>query len=126
MKKPDKFITNTDEIEALQERIERDQLSQEDKAMLVRLLALLVKLVRLLQEKNTKIKQLKKWLFGPGKGSGSGQSADVNTSDESQSVAAPTEPDEQPRQQLPRKRVPGHGRNGVDKYWGAKQVHCTD
>ncbi|MEW6736769.1 MAG: hypothetical protein AB1489_36100 [Acidobacteriota bacterium] len=124
MKKPDIF-TNSDEIEALQERIERDELSAEDKALLVRLLALLVKLLRLLQEKNTKIKQLKKWLFGPGKGSSSEQNGDTKKGSESQSCAA-TEPDDLPQQQLPRKRVGGHRRNSVDKYWGAKRVHCTD
>lgn len=133
MKKPEIFTTNTDEIEALRERVERDELTAQDKAMLVRLLVLLVKLVRLLQEKNTKIKQLKQWLFGPGKDSGSGQSADTVKSSESQPAAqgddsistGSDESDEQARQQqLPRK--PGHGRNGVEKYWGAQRVHCTD
>jgi transposase len=132
MKKPDIF-TNTDEIEALRARVERGELSAQDKAMIVRLLVLLVKLVRLLQEKNTKIKQLKKWLFGPGKGPGSEQSAEAGKGSESQSTSAAETDGQQPRQQaevgagaLPRKRGPGHGRNGVEKYWGAKRVHCTD
>lgn len=125
MKKPDIF-TNTDEIEALRERVERDELSAQDKAMIVRLLALLVKLVRLLQEKNTKIKQLKKWLFGPSKGSGSEQSTETNKSSESQSTSATETDRQEPQQQLPRKRAPGHGRNSADNYWGAKRVHCAD
>lgn len=126
MKKQDLF-TNTDEIEALRARVERDELSADDKAMLVRLLALLVKLVRLLQEKNTKIKQLKKWLFGPFKGQGSANNADSAKTTESPSADAATDPDqEEPQQQLPRKRAPGHGRNSADKYWGAKRVHCAD
>jgi hypothetical protein len=127
MKKPDILTTNTNEIEALAERLERNELSAQDKALVVRLLLMMARLVRLLQEKNTRIKQLKKWLFGPGKDTGSGQSADAGKSSESQTAAAATEPDlEQPQQQLPRKRARGHGRNDVDKYWGAKRVHCAD
>src|SRR5689334_7042401 len=111
MKKPDILTTNTNEIEELAERLERDELSAQDKALVVRLLLMMAKLVRLLQEKNTQIKQLKKWLFGPGKDTGSGQSADAGKSSESQTATegynsiSATEPDvQQPQQQLPRKR----------------------
>src|SRR5438445_3194559 len=114
MKKPDILTTNTNEIEALAERLERDELSAQDKALVVRLLLMMARLVRLLQEKNTKIKQLKKWLFGPGKGAGSGQSSDTSKSGELQSAPVNAEASEQqPQQQLPRKRAPGHGRNGA-------------
>lgn len=133
MKKTDDILsTNTNEIEALAKRLEHDELSAQDKALVVRLLMMMVKLMRLLQEKNTKIKQLKRWLFGPSKDSGSGQNGDKQSS--STDIDGQLN-EQEPQRQIddvtaptpsPGKRVTGHGRNGADKYWGAKHVHCND
>jgi hypothetical protein len=64
-KDPDQNSTDSAEIEALITRIERGQLRDEDAQLLARLLRLLLRLITLLQQKNSSLSHLKRLLFGP-------------------------------------------------------------
>jgi len=64
-KDPDHNSTDPAEIEALITRLERGQLREGDAQLLSRLLRLPLRLITLLQQKNTSLARLKRLLFGP-------------------------------------------------------------
>ena len=63
---PDHNSTDPAEIEALITRLERGQLRDEDAQLLARLLRLLLRLITLLQQKNSSLSRLKRLLYDPG------------------------------------------------------------
>jgi hypothetical protein len=68
MPKHDPEITRTDptEIEQLIDRLKQSNLAPRDMALIERLLRMVLSLSRLLQQRNTSLKRLKRMIFGPG------------------------------------------------------------
>ncbi len=62
----DPTATDRTEIEALIARLEAGTLNESDTRLISRLLRLLVKLINIVEQKNSSISRLKRLLFGPG------------------------------------------------------------
>ncbi len=126
--------TNPSEIEALIARLKRGSLAPQDTLLVERLLRLLLRLIRVVEHKNTSISRLKRMLFGPGADKRPAASTPALTSNTS-SNDAPSTGDESPQATTP-KRVPTpieertrrrrHGRHSAADYTGARRVVCAD
>jgi hypothetical protein len=126
--------TDPAEIERLIERLKQSNLNPRDLDLVERLLRMVLSLVRVLQQKNTSIKRLKRLIFGPGSdkraatGSGSKDKRRNNVTD------SPVASDQQPGSQTgsettpsssdQKPKRPGHGRMPASAYTGAQVVIC--
>jgi transposase len=130
--------TSPSEIEALIERVKRNNLKEGDVQLLERLLRLLLSLTNLLQQKNASIKRLKRWLFGPSsdKRKSSSKSEQTNESEEeTQSDSSDSSEQgetseagskrDQGCEDGKKKRV-GHGRLSASRYSGAEVVRVRN
>ena len=124
----DPTATDRTEIEALIARLEAGTLSEGDTRLMSRLLCLLLKLINVIEQKNSSISRLKRLLFGPGSDTRSPavatpeekkQEAASGPSSSSSSLKEPAD------STLPPKRK-GHGRLSSAAYIGAPVVECTD
>ena len=109
----DEIETSPSEIEGLIKRLERNELTPEDRALNVRLLRLVLSLVALLQKKNATISALKRLLFGPS----SDRRAPASRPD-----PAPSPEAEAPAPAEPAPKRPGHGRMRASAFSGARRV----
>ncbi|MBA3440492.1 MAG: IS66 family transposase [Pyrinomonadaceae bacterium] len=125
--------TNPSEIEALIARLKHGSLAQQDTLLIERLLRLLLRLIRVVEHKNTSIARLKRMLFGPGSDKRPAAAAPPdNTPPKAQPPAADepsvSTPDggatSMAESASPRRR--GHGRQGAAAYPGALRVVCAD
>lgn len=124
----DPTSTDRSQIEALIARLEAGTLSASDTRLMSRLLRLLLKLINLVEQKNSSISRLKRLLFGPG--SDTRSPAAATPAEQKQDAAAgptspPTNTKEAADSTLPPKRK-GHGRLSSAAYTGASVVECTD
>jgi transposase len=104
------------EIESLLERVQRQQLSEQDLRLLERLLRLLLSVARLLEQKQTSLARLKRLLFGPPPDPPSSPPpASPAIARTDQELALP-----------PEDKRRGHGRRSSADYSGAVRVRCTD
>ena len=109
-------------------RLEAGTLSASDTRLISRLLRLLLKLINLVEQKNSSISRLKRLLFGPGSDT---RPAAASTPEEKKqdSAAVPT-PSSSSTQESPDSTVPpkrkGHGRLAAAAYTGARVMQCTD
>ena len=101
------------EIETLLERVQRQQLSEQDFRLLERLLRLLLSVARLLAQKQTSLARLKRLLFGPPSDPPPPPAALSVTCTDQKSTAT-------------EKKHRGHGRRSSSEYVGAVRVRCTD
>jgi len=128
-KDPDHNSTDSAEIEALITRLERGQLRDEDAQLLARLLRLLLRLITLLQQKNTSLSRLKRLLFGPRsdtrmKTNPSSSSVGEGESDSASSTSTENSSSDTPkgsRSQSPTRKG-GHGRMGAEAYTGTPAI----
>jgi len=123
--------TNPSEIEALIARLEDGQLGAEDRRLIGRLLRLLLRLIHIVEQKNTSISRLKRMLFGPGAdkrparsiASATPPSKDEPKASDEASTAASDAPPPLIEEHAPQR---GHGRQGAAAYTGAHRVVCAD
>lgn len=54
-----------EEIETIIQKVKESNLEEKDRAMVERLLKLLMELLRVIEAKNVTISRLKRWIFGP-------------------------------------------------------------
>ena len=124
----DPTATDRTQIEELIARLEAGQLSETDTRLISRLLRLLLKLIHLVEQKNSSISRLKRLLFGPGSDT---RSPAVSPPEEKKQDSAndPSSPSASTKESadstLPFKRK-GHGRFSSTAYIGAPVVRCTD
>jgi len=140
MKRPDDIKLSREDGEALITRLKANELSREDRRVLVKLIELYFWLTVALQETKISLKRLKQLLFGRG-----AKRPDVTTKDDdstssrgdcdTENVASGTDTtatstkadsdvgDDKGAEDQPRRR--GHGRQGADAYTGAKRVVCN-
>ena len=122
--------TSTDhtEIEALIARLEAGTLSETDARLISRLLRLLLKLINLVEQKNSSIKRLKRLLFGPGSDTRS-PTASPPAAKKQAASAEPISPSTSTKESadstVPPKRK-GHGRLSSSAYTGAPVIQCQD
>jgi transposase len=115
--------TDQQQISALRERIRSGQLAEPDLLLLDRLLALLLRLLEVVQYKNASIKRLKRMLFGP-------------SSDKRQRRETAAVPEKEPERASAKSQEPastdppvsrdrrGHGRLASSSYIGAAVARC--
>ena len=120
-------------IDQLIERLERTDLSAEDRETVENILLAYVQLLGMIKDKNTSIQRLKKLLFGaPTEKLESvlkDQDQDQDPSEDaaetpSASAESPTSESADPSSSTdgPASAAPGHGRNGADAYVGAEKT----
>jgi transposase len=113
MKEFKQITISEEELNALQLRLESGQLKAEDYKLLIVLVQTLQYINNALENKNTSIKRLLRLVFGAKTES----TANVLKQEEL-AEGAEHEKSEGP----PNKEVKGHGRNGAEKYSGARKV----
>lgn len=126
MKKPAPKIIELDaaQFEALMRRAEQQTFEQQDYATIRRVLQAYLCLLELLDNKSTTIGRLRKLLFG----ASTEKTADVvgreSENNASGPPASPSSSSSEPQsgEEKKRPKKPGHGRNGADRYAGAKRV----
>ncbi len=121
--------TNPSEIEALIARLRHGSLAQQDTLLIERLLRLLLRLIHIVEQKNTSISRLKRMLFGPGADQRTDIAPTSNTSVNDAPSAGdepspPTAPETTPTEKSARRR--GHGRQSAAAYTGARRVACAN
>jgi len=124
----DPTATDRTQIEELIARLEAGQLSETDTRLISRLLRLLLKLIHLVEQKNSSISRLKRLLFGPGSDTRSPAASppEVKKQDGANDPSSPSaSTKESADSTLPFKRK-GHGRLSSAAYIGALVVRCTD
>ncbi|MBI3756650.1 MAG: hypothetical protein HY267_01605 [Deltaproteobacteria bacterium] len=130
MKRPEEVTLSREEGEALIERIEHNELSTEDRRVLVEVLTFYFWLLFVLREAKLSLKRVKALVFGekakkrePPESGGSSSCGGGGTGappSGAQEVQASSE-------SMPTKektRLPGHGRHGAEAYRAAQTVAC--
>lgn len=129
MKKPKDssppVATNPEEIEELIVRIEKDELSAQDRVLVAGLLRLLMKLVWVTKAKEATVGRLRSLLFGAKTERRSEKKKDDGDGDGGSSVSDAPSLSAERKAEGSLKRT-GHGRNRVDAYSGANTVVCAD
>lgn len=105
MNQPGAVPLKQEELEALRLRLETGQLHEEDFTLLMKLIATVQMLVRVLEQKRASIARLRKMLFGA-------------PTEKSETVVGSTPSAGEQRSPAAK----GHGRHGVGAYFGAKRV----
>lgn len=120
--------TDRTEIEALISRLEAGTLSESDTRLISRLLRLLLKLINLVEQKNSSIKRLKRLLFGPGSDTRSPAASTIEAKKQEASVEPPTSSasTKEWADSTTQTKRKGHGRLSSTAYAGASVVPCTD
>lgn len=111
--------TSIDELRALLERVRQQQLSAGDLYLIERLLLLIVNLYLLLQKKRTTLKQIRAYFFVSDR-----EKSDSQTEKDKETNSEQADDEQQKTEAEKKPRAPGHGRNGVSAYTGAKKVYC--
>lgn len=105
-----------EEIETIIQKVKESNLEEKDRAMVERLLKLLMELLRVIEAKNVTISRLKRWIFGP--------RSDERKEEEGKGKEREEEGEKREGSPKEKKKVKGHGRKGQAEYWGAKVVKC--
>ncbi|MDQ3258365.1 MAG: IS66 family transposase [Acidobacteriota bacterium] len=126
--------TNPSEIEALIARLKHGSLAPHDTLLVERLLRLLLRLIHIVEQKNTSISRLKRLLFGPGADKRTAAAAppsntssnDAPSAGDESPEATPPETPPTPVEEQTRQQQRGHGRHSAAAYTGARRVVCVD
>jgi transposase len=131
MKRPEEVTLSREEGEALIERLEHNELSAEDRRVLVKILTFYFWLLFALREAKLSLKRLKALVFGEkpkkpkppsaggtaGGGGTGGSEAPTRTAPGGPPPASPAPTESKPP-------PPGHGRQGAEVYQAAQVVEC--
>jgi transposase len=121
MKIPKRVEFTVEEVEQLRSRIINNTLTEQDRQLLPGLLDSIVWMGRELEEKKLSIKRLRR-VFGIITESTKNLLKKVKTKKEDESEKKDTDKQKDSSDKGDDKKKKGHGRNGVDAYWGAKKV----
>ena len=105
-----------EEIETIIQKVKESDLEEKDREMVERLLKMLMELMRVIEAKNVTISRLKRWIFGP--------RSDERRVEEGREKEREERGEKKEGEGEEKKKVKGHGRQGSEKYWGAKVVKC--
>ena len=115
--RPKRLSPQSVEIESLLERVQRQQLSEQDFGLLERLLRLLLSEARLLEQKQASLARLRRLLFGSPPESPSAPPPPASP--------APVRTDQE-TVPPPESQRRGHGRRSSSDYSGAVRIRCAD